>query len=525
MTIETITGPEAIATGYGDYLTDESRLAGGGVEALYFPTTTEETAILLDRLYDEGTPVCVSGGRTGIVGGAVPVEAKALVSLERLTLPIRVGYDHEHDEWFARVGAGTRLSELNAALRKRAFELTDPALYERMGERVFFYPVDPTETTATIGGTVATNASGARTFAYGPTRAWVRAATVVLPNGNTATITHDKPQASRGRIVLRTHQGQEFAIPVRDIRMPFTKNTAGYHLKGSMSLLDLIVGSEGTLAVVTEVEVRILPLDPNRLYLLLYLGDGADTPALVDCLRNHERIRPLAIEYFDARSLDLLRDWRRRFGSSSHVPAIPEAAREAIYVEAPFEDEAGLDAIAADLRGIEAVHGVVHDWAEFTPKGLEAMKRFRHQLPEAVNTIVGQRKHEAPSLHKVGTDMAVPDRHLRTIMTFYRKTLDASGLEYVIFGHIGDNHLHVNILPRNEDELRQAKSLYETFARKVVSLKGSVSAEHGIGRMKRAFVPLQYDDERLEAMRAVRRAFDPKGLLNPGVLFESVSSG
>jgi len=125
-----------------------------------------------------------------------------------------------------------------------------------------------------------------------------------------------------------------------------------------------------------------------------------------------------------------------------------------------------------------------------------------------------------PELHKVGTDMAVPDAALGEMMDLYAERLGASGLDHVIFGHIGSGHVHVNILPESVDELVRAGELYEEFAREAVRMGGSVAAEHGIGRIKKKFLPIQFSAEQIAAMRAVKAALDPDGILNPGVLFD-----
>jgi D-lactate dehydrogenase (cytochrome) len=141
-------------------------------------------------------------------------------------------------------------------------------------------------------------------------------------------------------------------------------------------------------------------------------------------------------------------------------------------------------------------------------------------LPEAVNAIIGQRKAAYPGLHKVGTDMAVPDDQLHNVFAMYRRDLAASGIDSVVFGHIGDNHLHVNLLPRDINELELAKTLYQGWAELVVKMGGAVAAEHGIGRIKKRMLELQYSQSTLDLMRQVRKAFDPQGLLAPGVLVD-----
>ena len=146
------------------------------------------------------------------------------------------------------------------------------------------------------------------------------------------------------------------------------------------------------------------------------------------------------------------------------------------------------------------------------------MTSFRHALPEAINTIIGQRQKTCPRLHKVGTDFVVPDAHLEEMILFQRSLLDDGGFEYAIFGHIGENHLHVNILPRNEDELIRAKEIYMDFARKAIAYGGTVSGEHGIGKLKKQLLKLMYAPDDIEKMKALKSTLDPKGILNPGNL-------
>jgi D-lactate dehydrogenase (cytochrome) len=155
-------------------------------------------------------------------------------------------------------------------------------------------------------------------------------------------------------------------------------------------------------------------------------------------------------------------------------------------------------------------------WAGLDRTELEKMKVVRHFVPETINALIAKRKQEYHEVHKIGTDMAVPDRALREYLKFYCDTLERQGMEYVIFGHIGNNHLHVNMIPRNNEEVKQGMENYMLFARKAVELGGTVAAEHGIGKLKRAFLELMYGPKGISEMQAVKKALDPKWLLNPG---------
>jgi D-lactate dehydrogenase (cytochrome) len=148
-----------------------------------------------------------------------------------------------------------------------------------------------------------------------------------------------------------------------------------------------------------------------------------------------------------------------------------------------------------------------------------ALKTFRHAVPESVNMLIGERKKAIPELIKLGTDMSVPDDQLENVMAMYHEGLARAGLEYVIFGHIGNNHVHVNILPRSMEEYEQGKALYLDWAKQVVAMGGSVSAEHGIGKNKTEFLKVMYGEEGIQQMRSMKALFDPHSLLNPGNLF------
>ena len=151
-------------------------------------------------------------------------------------------------------------------------------------------------------------------------------------------------------------------------------------------------------------------------------------------------------------------------------------------------------------------------------QALRDIRAFRHAVPERINATIARRREQHPTLHKLATDMAVEDKDLRWVYDLYTTRLTEAGLDHAIFGHVGNNHFHVNILPRDEAELQRAKAIYAEFAAAIVARGGCVSAEHGIGRIKKHFLPVQYGPATLDAMRAAKRWLDPGWRLNPGVL-------
>jgi D-lactate dehydrogenase (cytochrome) len=349
--------------------------------------------------------------------------------------------------------------------------------------------------------------------------------TVVLSGGEVVHLRRGECRAEDGKIRLVPEQGEERVIDIPPLELPETKHTAGYYLNsgdgGCVDAVDLFIGSEGTLGVIAEVELKLTFEPPERMYVTAFLPDEKRAVEFVEGIRTACYCTPLAIEYIGPNAMRLLREKRKEEGKSSGVPALPDDAFCSVYVELSFDGDGEFRRCYKLLEGElqRCGAGPEHTWAGCSSEQLRIMKEFRHAVPEKVNSIIGMRKRKVPSIHKIGTDMAVPDEHLEDVMSLYRRKLEELGLEYLIFGHIGDNHLHVNILPRSKGEVDQAMDTYSDFAAEVVRMGGSVSAEHGIGRIKRDFLRVQFGDEEIAAMQEIKRALDPAGIFNPGVLF------
>jgi D-lactate dehydrogenase (cytochrome) len=297
-----------------------------------------------------------------------------------------------------------------------------------------------------------------------------------------------------------------------------------------MDLVDLFIGMEGTLGVLTGIELRLLPAPAFVWGMTVFLPSEENALKFVRILRGETVtgfgfsgavLKPVAIEFFNRNVLGLLRRHKREQSVFADLPEIPDHARVAVYVE--FHGEAE-ETVSAAVLGVSNVLTALDGdedatWLATEPRELARLARFRHAAPEAVNLMIDERRKQHPGLTKLGTDMAVPDASLEEIMTLYNRDLQATGLDSVIFGHIGNNHLHVNILPRDPGEYVRGRALYLDWAREVVAMGGTVSAEHGIGKLKTEFLELMYGPEALEEMRALKRVFDPQGLLNRGNLF------
>ena len=427
------------------------------------PADEEGVAQVMRQASAAGIPVTVSGAGTGVAGGRVPFGGWVL-SLEKFTrLEVHSGY--------VVAGAGVLLREVHAAA------LASGQLY----------PPDPTETGASIGGTIACNASGSRSFRYGATRAWVERLHVVLAHGR----------------VLDVGRGEPIDFDPGTVPLPaVTKNTAGYLLRPGMDWVDLFIGSEGTLGVVTQATLRLRPTPKAVLAGLVFFPSDDQAVSAVELWR--VSASPRMLEYFDRPSLDLLR---------TRFPEIPAEARAAILFdqELESEDDPEIDSWLERLEGTGALEE--DSWFATTATDRERFRRFRHALPELVNDAVRR-----SGAMKMGTDFAVPLTRNREMLAWYRKRLEAEFPgRYVIFGHIGDAHVHVNLFsdPANP---QHAAALLTEFANKAVEMGGTVSAEHGVGKRKAHLLALQYAPEYLEAMRAVKRRMDPANILGRGTM-------
>lgn len=534
--VEVPAGELPVAAALSDsYLTDESRMHGQA-QRLYFPQTEPELIAILKAAQETGTPVTLSGGRTGLTGGAVP-QAGWLVSLEKMNRVLGCRAAPERREVYLRCQPGVTLAAIDKALADNKFPDQDrwlaaeQALWQEVsGKAAWLFPPDPTERTATLGGMVACNASGARTFFYGPTRPYVSRLRVILMGGAVLDLTRGASRAAAaGAFELVLPDGQVQAGHIPAYTMPAVKNAAGYFSAPDMDLLDLFIGSEGTLGLFSEIEIRLIPAPETILGVIGFFPSepealkfvraargeiaGSDLPKLPD--------RPVALEYFDVQALNLLRDQKQKVGPSSPIPALPAEAHTAVYIEIATTEARLEDTAGVLMELLEACHSRSDNaWTALTPEETERLKTFRHALPETINQRIGERAQRYPGLTKLATDFAVPDAALDNMLAADREALSAAGLEYAIFGHIGNNHVHVNILPRNLDEYARGKALYLYLARKAVGWGGTVSAEHGVGKLKKPFLLLMYGDSGIAAMRAVKRVFDPAGLLNPGNMFD-----
>jgi D-lactate dehydrogenase (cytochrome) len=512
------------------YLSDSSYMEPGQADRLVFPETDQEVADILRTATRDKTPVTVSGAGTGTVGGRIPLTGIVLAT-DKLDQIKSIVHDKN--------GGGTAIAEAGVRLAD---------LQRFVDSEQMFYPPDPTERSCFLGGTVATNASGARTFKYGPTRKYVQRLKIALATGDIINLRRGDLHAdAAGQIKIPLSSGKSIEVHLPTYRMPHTrKHAAGYYVAPEMDLLDLFIGSEGTLGVVVEIEVALLPKPEALLSGVVFFSSEDDLLAFVQTARSRSltnrelrgsgpklgslidkalvvtdrqgrqlssatevsltHLDARALEYFDCESLNFLRQ---------KYETIPGEAVGAVF----FEQEttaATDDSLMNEWLGLlEQNHALVDkSWFAIGESDQTKLREFRHALPVLMNEWFARHNQR-----KVSTDMSVPDAEFAGMLHFYQDRLRPSGLRYTVFGHIGDNHVHVNILPRNDEEATNAREIYLQFLKRAAAVGGTLSAEHGIGKLKRDYLRLFYSDNNLREMAALKRAFDPVGILGRGNIF------
>lgn len=540
LAVQPLTGPseanavrvdseELIESRFASYLSDESGLGQGNADLVFLPATERQVVDFLREMSARKMTVTLSGGRTGLVGGAVP-RGGALLSLEKMNEILGICWDAESSEWRVTVQPGIRLSDFQDRITKK--DLAEPIDASDQNWKDlkrflddphrYFYPPDPTEQSASLGGTVATDASGARTYLYGRTRKHIRALRIVLGTGDVLDLRRgEHPLDSDRAFLLKSLDGSVRAVPVPAYESPNTKSAAGYYSKKDMDVIDLFIGSEGTLGVVTLLEVALTIAPEHTAMFLAFFpseDDAIKFTLKVKSLANHDSsVKVHSLEYLGSTSLDLLRRMRQQTGLGAAVEFPEDKSTAGILCEFSYGD------LTKAIEFFQQPFTDCRSTLESAVTGMDEpsmsmLRGLRHAVPEAINKIVSQRKKQIHGMHKFGTDISVPEGRLEALVEFYQGLIRSLGMEYYVYGHIAENHLHVNLLPSTQEELSQAERTVEEAARRAVELSGTVSAEHGIGKMKKHLVAIMFNRDQIGEMLAMKHALDPNMILSPGNL-------
>ena len=456
------------------YLEDSSNIRGGKAETLYIPENEKEVMEVVKECASKKIPLTVSGGGTGTVGGRIPFEG-AILSTERLN----------------------KIKEINKEGKRAVLQagvIIDDFL-KTLDREKLFYPPFPTERTAFIGGNVSTNASGEYSYHFGSTRNYVKRIKVILSTGKILDIERGKNFANQeGYLEI---DGQKIKIP--SYISPSIKNSAGYFSQPKMDLIDLFIGSEGTLGVIVEIEADLIPTLLSPFIMIVFFKEDKPLKFISEVKRN-KKLSPLSLEYFDRRALDFLK---------KDFPNIPDVSQGAIYTE----QEEGKNTLEEWAKLTEG-YPVIDIWIGKDERSYQKLVDFRHRLPENINDYFKRIKS-----FKLATDIAVPEDSFEELVDFYKMLRKRTRVETVLFGHIGENHLHFNLFPKDEMEKKEALKICESAVRKGIEMKGTVSAEHGIGKLKHKHLEMMFGKEGVMEMVRVKKELDPFSILGLNNIF------
>jgi D-lactate dehydrogenase (cytochrome) len=463
-----ITDPSIIA----GYLTDASNIMGH-CEALCRPRTAVEAAEIVAHCQTNNIPLTITGARTSTTAAPVPFGGW-LLSMEHFFRVHHIAHDS------AKADAGIILGSFQSAI-------------EETGR---FFPPDPTSRhDCTLGAAVACNASGARSFKYGPIRPWITGLTVILPTGELLTVTDTDPIPPDW--------------PVPQWTEPAVKTAAGYC--PTTRLIDLFIGQEGTLGLIVDITVKLTDLPTDVISFFAFFPSRNHALDFLTVARSavrddpHGALSPRCIEYLDHHCLDIARD---------RVEGIPSEAQAGLFLEQELWDKDEMAYLTVWWEALEDHTPLAdHTIVAADPPTHQALLALRHAIPAGLNEQVVRN-----GMPKVGTDLAVPDDALAEMMTAY----ESCPLPHALFGHIGDNHLHLNILPTTETELALARAFYDQLSQQAVALGGTVSAEHGIGKTKKRALVHMVGVPVIDAFKRLKTHLDPNGILGRGVLFDSI---
>ena len=422
------------------------------------PRNAEEVGALLAESTSSRTPVTAAGSQTSTTAASI-CDRGILLSLRAMDRVI----DIDPVACTARVEPGVLVGDLKRACAAHA---------------LLFAPDPTSEEECTVGGAVACNASGARSFRYGATRPHVRALRVVLADGSIADLR----------------------------RTALEKNTVGYAF--AHDPLDWFIGSEGTLGVVVEAEFALLPLPEQVVGLAIPFARELDALQFVVAARESRVVHPRCLEFFDVLALAIAR-------ATEESSRWAIAATSFVYVEEV--PPRGADPALDEWLALAEAHGAIVDDVRVYEgeTALREARRVRHAVPAHMNERGAARR--AHGGRKVSTDWAVPYQHLALAIGRARALAGDAGIEQAVtYGHAGNGHPHQNFIAHDADDLARIERVVEATLREVIALGGTVAAEHGIGKIKRKWLPLQMSALQVRAMQAVKRELDPAGILAPG---------
>jgi len=464
---------------YHEYLKDESKMRGAA-DSISFPESEAEIGKILQVMRENQMPVTIQGGKTGVVGSAVPSRGH-IMNLSHMN-KVKSFFIAEEGKAFLKVEPGITLKELRKAIDR----LETP--------KAFFWPPDPSESTATVGGIASTDAKGICFQLYGKTVSYVAGIRVMNAEGSIRDL-----KKGQGAIVINGE---------------------------SKDLLDVYLGGEGMYGVITELTLRLIPKPREIWGIGFFFEDREDGMSFSDQLKatsfEVQGAKIAAMEYLDHTILNALEIHKNNMTKLKRIPDVATHIAAMVYVEIHGDQEDAIEEIAAALMTIGSGFNGDPDktWAFSGEPEIDKMRDLLCAAAETAIFHIEKVRSEDPRITKLGIDISLEGVGLKTWVSRIEKTLQKENLNAGYWGHIGSNRLHIDILPGSYGEFVKGKALFETWAERFPAALGNAITSYGIGKLKKSIFLKTASQACIQELHQLKKQLDTHNLWNPGNMIE-----
>ena len=461
-----------ISDKYIDYNKDESKFVGNS-STISFPTSCGEVVEIFNYIKNRGEKITAQGSRTGLVGAGVGLVSHTMSfeKMNKILATTSVGA-----EYIVKVQSGVTLGQLREHIKT-------------INENVDFLP-NPTEETATFGGLFSHNAKGMNSLKYGGVANHINSVKILFSNGDVKTISCDEKCSIASSLAEQT------------------------------TMIELLAGSEGQLGLVLELDVILRKTPSNRWGVMFFFNRVEKVVEFKNYVNNlledNNNVDLSVFEYYDKKTLDIVGEWKKTSSKLKSIPDYRSEFQSAIYLEIESELEEEIEvALMEILDKFEADGGAESDtWAGVLPSELEKFQHFRHAVQEGGNSAIQNAKNIDSSIFKLSMDFKLQDSMLEDIVNRNVEILKKSSVEYFVFGHIGENHLQLNLLPNNVDEFQYAKNILADMCEYNIKNGGTNFVENGVGKTRINCLNNVVNKEFIDNIKKVKEFFDKESIFN-----------
>lgn len=507
---------QSISDRYLDYLSDESGMIGHA-ESISFPESEKDVRKIVTALLNQHIPITIQGSRTGVSGGAIPT-CGHILNLSKMNKIMGMCVD-DSDQFSLHVQPGISLYDLERQILNKKFNtdewdkdsLETLDIFKKTGS--YFWPPDPSEKSASVGGIAANNARGICAYRYGPAVHHIKSIRVVDASGN----------------LHKIYQGR-YCLTKGISPLPGGRNISlGLSSKGSdfnYDLLDIYIGSEGMLGAITGLEISLKPLPAQIWGVVFFFHAQSQAIGFIQSLVSRQKKTPdsqiTAIEFMDQHTLENIYSLRQTNNSLRVLPDIEKGIVSAVLIEIHSNEIKQIEVLSEWLMTTARNHNSDTDktWAFSSAHEMDRFHLFRHAATESANTMMDHLKKNNPQIKRLAIDMQFDDTVIKRQLEGVQADLKQHDLSAAIFGHAGNGVLHIHILPETYPQYTVAKALIKSWACHESSERGRVITSHGLGKVNNPLFDTILLQHQMELLFRIKKILDPHEIWNPGNIKE-----